>query len=255
MGDRSGGRAAHIEVGVTFGPTGYWDDVVRAARLADERGLDAVGFWDHYQSERPEWELTCGWSAHGYLTAVTERVRLVPMVLCRPNYLLGVLAKESSILQIASAGRFELGIGAGDYPPEFTAWNVPYPPAEERMALLEESVLALREIWKGGLVTFDGEHVRLAGAACTLVAPVPPRVVVGAGSSRRLIDAAVRYVDEINVDGDRETVEYSQARVSAAGCSIPVSVFGHRPEECPPISPGRSAGARSVPVLPDRRLR
>ncbi len=49
------------------------------------------------------------------------------MVLCRPNYLLGVLAKETSILQIASGGRFELVIGTGDYPKDFTAWNVPYP--------------------------------------------------------------------------------------------------------------------------------
>ncbi|HYH12850.1 MAG TPA: LLM class flavin-dependent oxidoreductase, partial [Thermomicrobiales bacterium] len=140
MGERSGELATgitDIEVGVTFGPTGYWDDVVRAARLADERGLDAVGFWDHYHSEQPEGALVCGWSAYGYLAAVTERVRLVPMVLCRPNYLLGVLAKESSILQIASEGRFELGIGAGDYPKEFTAWSVAYPSAEERMAALE----------------------------------------------------------------------------------------------------------------------
>jgi alkanesulfonate monooxygenase SsuD/methylene tetrahydromethanopterin reductase-like flavin-dependent oxidoreductase (luciferase family) len=232
MGERpdDSGSTTAIEVGVTFGPTGFWDDVVRAARLAEERGLDAIGFWDHYHSEQPEWALTCGWSAYGYLAAITERVRLVPMVLCRPNYLLGVLAKESSILQIASGGRFELGIGAGDYPKEFTAWNVPYAPAGERMTLLEESVAALRELWKGELVTFDGEHVHLTAAGCTPVAPVPPRVVVGAGNSRRLIDAAVRYADEINVYGDRETVEYARARIAETGRSIPVSVFGHRPE-------------------------
>lgn len=236
MGERSGEEVATgIEVGVTFGPTGDWDDVVRASPLADERGLDAVGFWDHYHSEQPEWELICGWSAYGYLAAVTERVRLVPMVLCRPNYLLGVLAKEASILQIASQGRLELGIGAGDYPKEFTAWSVPYPSAEERMVLLEESVLALREIWQGTLVTFAGEHVRLTDACCTPVAPMPPRVVVGVGSSRRLIDAAVSYADEINVYGDREIVEYARAQASAAGRSIPVSVFGHRPENELPV--------------------
>jgi alkanesulfonate monooxygenase SsuD/methylene tetrahydromethanopterin reductase-like flavin-dependent oxidoreductase (luciferase family) len=237
MGERPDGvgSVTGIEVGVTFGPTGFWDDVVRAARLAEERGLDAVGFWDHYHSEQPEWALTCGWSAYGYLAAITERIRLVPMVLCRPNYLLGVLAKESSILQIASGGRFELGIGAGDYPKEFAAWDVPYAPAEKRMALLEESVGALRELWQGRLVTFRGEHVRLTDAGCTPVAPVPPRVIVGAGNSRRLIDAAVAYADEINVYGDRETVEYTWARIAATGRSIPVSVFGHRPEGQLPV--------------------
>jgi alkanesulfonate monooxygenase SsuD/methylene tetrahydromethanopterin reductase-like flavin-dependent oxidoreductase (luciferase family) len=217
-----------FEIGVSFGPTGFWDDVVAGTRRAEELGLDAVGFWDHYHSERPEWALTCGWSAYGYLAAITQRVRLVPMVLCRPNYLLGVLAKESSILQIASGGRFELGIGAGDLPQEFSAWHVPYPPAEERMALL--AVTVLRELWRGTLVTFEGDHIRLRDAACTPVPPVPPRVVVGAGSSRRLINQAVAYADEINVYGDHDTFAYARERIAAAGREIPVSIFAHRPE-------------------------
>lgn len=223
-----------FEVGVTFGPTGSWTDVVEGTLRAERLGLDAVGFWDHYHAERPEWALTCGWSAYGYLAARTERLRLVPMVLCRPNYLLGVLAKESSILQIASGGRFELGIGAGDYPGEFTAWNVPFAPAAERMALLAESVAALREIWQGGQVTCAGEHVRLEKVACTPAPPVPPRVVVGVGNSRRLIDAAARYADELNVYGDRETVAYAQGQVAAAGRDIPVSVFANRGEDWSP---------------------
>jgi alkanesulfonate monooxygenase SsuD/methylene tetrahydromethanopterin reductase-like flavin-dependent oxidoreductase (luciferase family) len=28
---------------------------VEAARAADEAGLDAVGFYDHYHSAKPEW--------------------------------------------------------------------------------------------------------------------------------------------------------------------------------------------------------
>jgi alkanesulfonate monooxygenase SsuD/methylene tetrahydromethanopterin reductase-like flavin-dependent oxidoreductase (luciferase family) len=235
MTDHASTAPVSIEVGITFGPTGFWNDVVAGARLAEELGLDAVGFWDHYHSGNPDWALTCGWAAYGYLAAITERVRLVPMVLCRPNYLAGVLAKESSILQIASGGRFELGIGAGDFPLEFTAWNVPYAPAQERMALLAETVAALREIWKGELVTFDGQQVRLRDAVCTPAPPVPPRVVVGAGNSRRLIDAAVSYADEVNVYGDRESVAYAQAAIAAAGREIPVSVFGHRPEGQLPV--------------------
>ena len=224
-------RNTSIEVGVTFGPTGSWEDIVTGTVLAEERGLDAVGFWDHYHSANPDWALICGWSAYGYLAAITTRLRLVPMVLCRPNYLLGVLAKESSILQIASKGRFDLGIGAGDFPIEFQAWNVPYAESTTRLALLEESVAAIREIWQGKLVTFEGQHVRLKDAACTPVPGSAPRVVIGAGSSKRLIDRAVNYADEINVYGDRETVEYAQQKIAEAGRAIPVSVIGHRPED------------------------
>ena len=54
-----GGDAAAVEpafgVGVTLSPTGGWEELVAAARLADELGLDAVGFWD--QVNREDWEV------------------------------------------------------------------------------------------------------------------------------------------------------------------------------------------------------
>lgn len=86
----------------------------------------------------------------------------MPMVICCPNELLGVLAKESSLLQIASGGRFELGIGTGDYPVELTAWNVPYPDAADRVAWLEESVSALEQLWPGQQVTMTSTGQRTA---------------------------------------------------------------------------------------------
>ena len=215
-------------VGVTLSPTGKWDELIAAALLAEELGLDAVGFWDHYHAERPEWAMICGWSAYGYLAARTERIRFVPMVLCRLNYTLGVLAKESSILAIASGGRFEFGIGAGDYPPEYVAWHQPFPPAETRIAALREHVLALRELWGGGLVTFNGDHVNLTEAGCTPVPPVPPRVVVGVGGSRRMIDSAVEYADELNIYGKEEIVAYAQERIASSGRDVALSVFGMR---------------------------
>jgi len=34
-----------IDVGITFGPTGSWADVVEGTLLAERPGLDTVGFW------------------------------------------------------------------------------------------------------------------------------------------------------------------------------------------------------------------
>ncbi|MDQ3871436.1 MAG: LLM class flavin-dependent oxidoreductase, partial [Chloroflexota bacterium] len=116
-----------MRIGAILSPVADWKLVLEAARAADELGLDAVGFWDHYHSPRPEWGYVCGWSAYGYVAAMTRRVRLVPMVLNNLHYEPGVLAKESSLLSIVSGGRFELAIGAGDWPQSFAAWGRPYP--------------------------------------------------------------------------------------------------------------------------------
>ena len=213
-----------MRVGLTLSPTGNWPAVLEATRIADAEGLDAVGFWDHYHCEKPEWAYICGWSTYGALAAQTERIRLVPMVIARTNYLLGVLARETSMLSIISGGRFELGIGAGDYPQEAVAWGVEFPDAATRVAALEEAVAALREIWKGQLVTFEGEHFHLKDAACTPAPETPPRVVVGAGNSKRMIRSAVRYADEINLYGDEAILEYAKEQVVASGRDIAISV-------------------------------
>jgi alkanesulfonate monooxygenase SsuD/methylene tetrahydromethanopterin reductase-like flavin-dependent oxidoreductase (luciferase family) len=216
-----------MRIGVILSPVGDWRAILESAKVADAGGLDAVGFWDHYHSEKPEWAYVCGWSAYGALAALTERIRLVPMVICRLNYTLGVLAKESAILSIASGGRFELGIGAGDYPIEYTAWHQPFPSAATRVQALAESIAALRLLWQGGAVTYAGEHVQLTDAACTPVPPVPPRVVAGVGGSRRMIRSAVAYADELNLYSDAELVKFAQAEVAQSGRPIDLSVYLH----------------------------
>jgi alkanesulfonate monooxygenase SsuD/methylene tetrahydromethanopterin reductase-like flavin-dependent oxidoreductase (luciferase family) len=216
-----------MRVGVTLSPTGDWTAILNAAQLADRAGLDTVGFWDHYHSEKPEWAYVCGWSAYGALASVTSRIRLLPMVICRLNYTTGVLAKETSVLSITSGGRFELGIGAGDYPVEYTAWHQPFPDAATRIEALAETIAALRELWQGKLVRYSGSHIQLTDAACTPVPPVPPRIVVGVGGSRRLIQSAISYADELNIYSDHELLTYVQAAIAQSGRSIDVSVFLH----------------------------
>lgn len=216
-----------MRVAITLSPTGDWHEVLRAARLADTLGLDAVGFWDHYHSERPEWAYVCGWSAYGALALATERIHLLPMVICRLNYATGVLAKETSVLSIVSGGRFELGIGAGDYPAEYAAWHQPYPGATERIQALEETAAALRLLWRGGLVRYEGAHVQLTDAACTPTPPAPPRVVVGVGGSRRLLRSAAGYADEINLYNDAALIDEARALIADAGRTVDLSVFLH----------------------------
>jgi alkanesulfonate monooxygenase SsuD/methylene tetrahydromethanopterin reductase-like flavin-dependent oxidoreductase (luciferase family) len=135
-----------------------WPDILATAQAADRQGFDSIGFLDHYHSDKLEQDYLCGWSLYGALAMATSRIHFVPMVIDRMNYLPGVLAKETSALSIISNGRFELGIGAGDYLEEMRAWGIPVPNAATRVAGLRETISVLREIWRGSKVTFEGER-------------------------------------------------------------------------------------------------
>ena len=206
-------------------PTADWPGILDAARAADEARFDAVGFWDHYHSGQPDWAYVCGWSAMGAVAAVTRHVKLLPMVVNNLHYEPGVLAKESAVLAVLSGGRFELGIGGGDWPESFAAWGRPFPVAEERVDRLVETIEALRLTWTGQPVSFSGRHVALAGAISTPAPPVPPRVVVGVGGSRRTLRRTIDVADELNLYADEALVNDARDLVRESGRSVALSVF------------------------------
>jgi len=207
-----------MRIGVNLGPTGDWSAMLAAAQEADVSGFDSVGFLDHFHADKPEWSYICGWSAYGALALATSRIHLVPMVIDHLNYLPGVLAKDTSTVSIISAGRFELGIGAGDYFEEARAWGLLVPDVSARISGLKETITVLRRIWRGEQVTFEGEHLHLKNAASTPLPPTLPRVVVGCGGSRRLIRSAVGYADE-------DLIRFAHHEIEVSHRTIALSVF------------------------------
>src|SRR5213080_3842662 len=106
---------------------------------ADASGLDVVGIQDHPYQRR----FFDTWTLLSYLAARTERIALVPDVANLPLRQPAVLAKSAASLDLLSAGRVELGLGAGAF---------------------EEAIAVIRAMWSGerGL-RVGGEHYRLAG--------------------------------------------------------------------------------------------
>ena len=121
-----------MRLGVILAPMADPAAVIEAARVAEAEGLDAVGLWDHCHSGQPDWAYAAGWSVLGALATATERVQIVPMVLNGLLHDVGRLAKETAMLDLLSGGRFELGIGIGDWPEAFAAWGQPFPPRTDR---------------------------------------------------------------------------------------------------------------------------
>jgi alkanesulfonate monooxygenase SsuD/methylene tetrahydromethanopterin reductase-like flavin-dependent oxidoreductase (luciferase family) len=215
-----------MRISINLSPAGDWPAILAAAQTADSLGFDSIGTLDHYHTPKEEnWSYLCGWSLYGALALATSRIRLTPMVIDRLNYLPGVLAKETSALSVLSGGRFELGIGAGDFFEEARAWGTVVPPATARIAGLRETVQALRQVWSGQPVHFHGEYLHLTDASVTPVPPMVPLVIVGAGSSRGLIRSAVTYADEINVYADEALLRFARQEIEASGRPVSLSVF------------------------------
>ncbi len=91
-----------------------------------------------------------------FVAARTSTIRLATGILILPERNPVVLAKELGTLDDLSGGRFELGIGVGWLKEEFEALGIPW---ERRGARTDEYVAALRALWSGDEVSFDGEFV------------------------------------------------------------------------------------------------
>ena len=135
-----------------------WPEYLAMARAAEEVGFDSIWIGDHLLYDDPErgpWEAFTLLSA---LAAVTERVRLGPLVACAGFHAPGVLAKMAATIDEVSQGRFVLGLGAGWNRREFDAFGIPY---DKRVSRFEEAFTIIRGL--------------LAGERVTLRRRVPPR--------------------------------------------------------------------------------
>jgi len=70
-----------------------------------------------------------------------------------------IVAHEAASLHHLSGGRFELGIGAGWYQPEYSAAGIPFDGPRQRIDRLEESLTTPNRI---SLVTADHDLPTLA---------------------------------------------------------------------------------------------
>lgn len=117
-----------------------------------------------------------------YVAAVTTTIRLGTGITILPQRNPLITAKAVATLDRLSAGRVELGVGAGWLREEFEALGVPF---ERRGARLDDHIRALRVLWAEDRPTYRGEFVSFTDAICRpqpVQAPVP--IVVGGHTDR-----------------------------------------------------------------------
>ncbi|BCL77915.1 LLM class flavin-dependent oxidoreductase [Ktedonobacteria bacterium brp13] len=161
--------------------------------------FDSVWYPDHVQfGERPVLE---GWTLLTYAAALRPELRYGHIVLCQLFRNPAVLAKMAATLQYLSQGKFILGLGAGWHEEETKAYNLPFPPAGQRVDELGEVIQIIKALWTEDNVTFEGEHHRVTNAYCVpRPDPVPPIMV--AAFQPRMLRLTARYADWWNIGAD-----------------------------------------------------
>ena len=184
-----------------------YDDQLRFARLVEETGFEGFFRADHYRAMGDEPALpgpTDAWLTLAALARETSRIRLGTLVTSATFRLPGPLAVMVAQVDRMSGGRVELGIGAGWYEREHTAYGIPFPPVAERFDRLAEQLEIVTGLWRtpaDETYSFTGEHYRLADSPA-LPKPVQqpgPPVIVGGRGPKRTPELAARYADEFNM--------------------------------------------------------
>jgi len=201
-----------------------YDDLLRVARTSEECGFSAFFRSDHYLSMGSASGLpgpTDAWVTLAALARETSRIRLGTLVSPATFRLPGPLAITVAQVDAMSGGRIELGLGAGWYGAEHTAYGIPFPEMRERFDLFAEQVEIIDGLLRtpaGQTYSFSGKHYQLTDSPALpkpVQSPRPPLILGGAGKSRGAALAA-KYADEFNVSFDKAGTADTIARVRAA---------------------------------------
>ena len=182
-------------------PQGGWVASQRNVRLyallAEELGFHGVWMGDHivipvdYESQYPYGELHPvppdrpvleAYTTLAYVAGLTRRIRLAVTVSVIPYRHPLLHAKVVATLDHLSAGRLEVGIGTGWLREEFQALGADY---ARRQRITDEHLEAMRQLWTGEPVSFQGETVSFPRVQCQprpAQLPHPPLWIGGASS-------------------------------------------------------------------------
>lgn len=209
-----------IPIGLNLSSIGvsaaWWLDA--AARI-EGAGFGSAWIWDHFVSRGrlADPVLEC-WTMLAAASQGTSTIHLGSFVTNVMNRHPAVLARMVATAAELSAGRIELGIGAGGHPAEHVAYGIDFPPRPVRGEHLVEAIEVLRLLFSGGPVDYQGEHYQLAGAHAFPVPALPPRIIIG-GETVAGARFAARHADAWTCFGGHydDLLPAFEAELSAAG--------------------------------------
>ena len=176
-----------------------WDELKERVLYAESAGFDGAWVFDHFKALYGDPSGPCleGWTLLAGLAAVTEKIRLGPLVTGVTYRHPSMLATEVVTADHISHGRIELAIGAAWNEEEHVELGIDFPPTRERVERLEEAITVMKLLMTEDRTSFDGDHYRLKGASFNpkpVQQPHPP-VWVGAAGEKLMLPLVARHAD------------------------------------------------------------
>ncbi len=196
---------------------GSGKELTEQARKAEALGYSSFFVPDHFIDHD-----LAPTVALAHIAAVTETLRVGPLVLGNDYKHPVVLAREMATLDLLSDGRLELGIGAGWMTADYEKAGIPLDRPGVRIARLAESVTVLKGLFADGPFTYAGEHYRITdldGMPKPVQRPCPPFLIGGGGKKILTLAAREAQIVGINANlrtGSGESPETAQSLVPAA---------------------------------------
>jgi coenzyme F420-dependent glucose-6-phosphate dehydrogenase len=183
-------------------------DLVRNAARAEEAGFAFVSLSDHFHP----WVSAQGhspfaWAILGAISQATERIQVgvgvtCPIIRVHP----AIVAHAAATTSLLFKDRFFLGVGSGEALNEHVLGHR-WPPAEVRLAMLDEAVGVIRALWAGETVDHRGSFYEVENARLFDPPARPPPIVVS-GFGPKAVELAARIGDGYwGHSPEREAVE------------------------------------------------
>src|SRR6185295_17685222 len=175
--------------------------LVERAEACEESGFHSLWLADHFWARglRDVDHLEI-WTALTALAMRTSRLRLGPLVLCNSYRNPALVAKMAASLDQISAGRLELGLGAGWMEEEYRGYGYNFPSVRVRIEQLDEALEVIGRLFSEPRATFQGKYYALDDAPNNpkpLQHPRPP-ITIGGSGERLLLRVVARHADRWN---------------------------------------------------------
>lgn len=180
--------------------------VIAQAKEAEAAGFDTVLLMDHFyqlptlgEPDEPMLEAYTGLAA---LATAVERVQLSTLVTGNTYRNPTLLAKVITTLDVISAGRAILAIGAGWFELEHRQLGYDFDTFTERFEKLEEALQIIVGMLHGERPSFSGKWYRTESAINEPRYRDHIPVMLGGSGEKKTFGLAARYADHLNVLAD-----------------------------------------------------